>query len=178
MHRSLSSAAPPSSASPAVGGCSNPRKHLLRVLQREKPQTRWRMGLFFLLRSRLVVPPGWAFFFPVMQARSVSQSPNPPISTRGNKLAGLSHLVLIRMPGWEGRCLSQMRTFASWLQECPCPLLLCPAASLHPPARRANAGFASLPAAAPLAACGKGRVRWVMHGFALLSPSRSFQTST
>lgn len=66
--------------------------------------------------------------------------------------------MLIRVPGWEGCWLSQMRTFASRLAGVSLSLaVLC----LHPHVSCTSAGFASLLAATPLATYGKGRVRWV-----------------
>lgn len=136
---------------------------------------RGRMGLFFLVEVQAGDSPWMDFFLPCYASYKHKPIPKPPRSTHSNKSAGLSHLVLIRVPGWEWCWLSQMRTFASRLAGVSLSLAVL---RLHPHMRCTSAGFASLPAAAPLATYGKGRVRWVTHRFALLSPSRSFQTST
>lgn len=118
-----------------------------RFAEGEAPDER-EDGAVFLVEVQAGDSPWMDFFLPCYASYKHKPIPKPPRSTHSNKSAGLSHLVLIRVPGWEECWLSQMRTFASRLTGVSLSLaVLC----LHPHMRCTSAGFASLLAAAPLA---------------------------
>lgn len=100
-------------------GCSDAhaRKHLVHILQmeREKPQTRGGDQALFSVEAQAGGSPWVGLFLPCYASYKYEPIPKHPPSTHGNKSAGLSLLVLIRVLRWERCWLSQMRTSASRL---------------------------------------------------------------